>query len=157
MTASRQPRPSGIVQHGDRAILCVDDEKMILDALKVQISRALGDRYVYEFAENADEAMELIEDLHGDGVQVLVIVSDWLMPGIRGDEFLIAVHRKFPRIVKVLLTGQADGAAIERARAHADLHRCLHKPWDEADLIEAILSGLSDEAPPTPAGSPAAP
>ncbi|GAA0602134.1 response regulator [Caenispirillum bisanense] len=130
--------------HPDRAILCVDDEKMILDALKVQISRALGDRYLYEFAENADEAMELIEDLANDGVQVLVIVSDWLMPGIRGDEFLIAVHRKFPRIVKVLLTGQADAAAIDRARAEAALHRCIHKPWNESDLIEAITSGLED-------------
>ncbi|MCA1941469.1 MAG: response regulator [Caenispirillum bisanense] len=133
------------VAHPECAILCVDDEKMILDALKVQISRALGDRYLYEFAENADEAMELIEDLHGDGVQVLVIVSDWLMPGLRGDEFLIAVHRRFPRIVKVLLTGQADAAAIERARTQGGLHRCLHKPWNEADLIDAIVSGLSEE------------
>ena len=42
----------------------------------------------------------------------IIIVSDWLMPGMKGDEFLIQVHQKFPHIVKVLLTGQADSEAI---------------------------------------------
>ena len=65
------------------------------------------------------------------------------MPGIRGDEFLVRVHKKFPNIVKVMLTGQATPEAIERTTIEADLHRCLHKPWKESDLIETIDSGLS--------------
>ena len=38
------------------------------------------------------------------------------MPGIKGDEFLIRVHQKYPKIVKVMLTGQADEVAIERVK-----------------------------------------
>jgi len=49
----------------------------------------------------------------------LIIVSDWLMPGIRGDEFQSA--SPLSDIVTVLLTGHADEAAIERARQHANL------------------------------------
>lgn len=123
-------------------ILCVDDEPVILDSLKIQLKNAFEDTYTYEVAENADEAMEVLEEYHSDTVDVIVIVSDWLMPGVRGDEFLIKVHQKFPKIVKVMLTGQADEAAIARAIEQANLHRCLHKPWQAEELIETIKSGL---------------
>lgn len=124
-------------------ILCVDDEIVVLDSLKTQLKKAFNKEYIYEMAESADEALEIIDELDEDEIDVLVIVSDWLMPGIKGDEFLIQVHQRFPNIVKVLLTGQADEAAIERAKTQANLHRCLFKPWTTEDLIETIRSGLS--------------
>jgi CheY-like chemotaxis protein len=125
-----------------KAILCVDDERIVLLSLRDQITYHFGDRYAYELAESADEALEVIEELNEDGVQILIIVSDWLMPNMKGDELLIQVHKQFPKIVTVLLTGQADENAIERTRKHANLHRYLAKPWDKASLIEALESGL---------------
>lgn len=127
---------------GKKAILCVDDESMILDSLKEQIENRLGDEYIYETAENAEEGLEVIEELVEDGTEVLIIVSDWLMPGIKGDEFLVEVHKRFPGIVKVMLTGQAQQEAINNAKDNADLHACLYKPWSEDDLINTIKSGL---------------
>jgi CheY-like chemotaxis protein len=124
------------------AILCVDDEAIILTSLREQLRRRFGTRYQYETAGHADEAWTVIDELCRDGIDLLVIVSDWLMPGIRGDEFLIEVHKRHPRIATVMLTGQADEAAIERARRHANLHACLQKPWREDDLVEAIASAL---------------
>ena len=96
------------------AILCVDDESIILTSLTRQLKQVFDDAYVYEMAESADEAFEIIEELEADEINVIVIVSDWLMPGMKGDEFLIKVHQKFPNVVKILLTGQADKRAIER-------------------------------------------
>jgi CheY-like chemotaxis protein len=125
-----------------RAILCVDDEEIVLMSLKEQIEDHFGDKFMYEVAESAEEAWEVIEDLNEEEVEILVIVSDWLMPGIKGDEFLIAVHQRFPKIIKVILTGQADEDAIDRAREEANLHRCLRKPWKVDELIETIQSGL---------------
>ena len=58
-----------------------------------------------------------------------MVVSDWLMPGIKGDELLIKVHQKYPKIITVMLTGQADVDAVERAVEEADLYCCLYKPW----------------------------
>lgn len=124
------------------AILCVDDEKTVLQSLKTQLKRHFGRRYRYETAESAEEAWEVIEELVAARVDILIIVADWLMPGIKGDEFLIQVHRRFPKVVTVLLTGQATPEAIERARREANLHRCLFKPWEERELVETILSGL---------------
>ncbi len=127
---------------GKKAILCVDDESIILESLKEQIENRLGDEYIYETAENAEEGLEVVEELVNEGTEVLIIVSDWLMPGVKGDEFLIEVHKRFPGIVKVMLTGQAQEDAIENAKENANLHACLFKPWSEDDLINTIKSGL---------------
>ncbi|MCG8362497.1 MAG: response regulator [Pseudanabaenales cyanobacterium] len=124
-------------------ILCVDDEKVILDSLKTQLKEAFGDTYQYEIAEDAKDALELIDELSEDKLSIILIVSDWLMPGMKGDEFLIQVHQRFPKVIKVMLTGQADDSAIDQAKIKADLHRCLYKPWSEAELIETIKSGLA--------------
>lgn len=125
-----------------KAILCVDDERIVLVSLRDQISKHFGDRYRYEVAESADEAWEVIEELCAEAIKVLVIVSDWLMPGMRGDEFLIQVHERFPSIVTVLLTGHADEAAISQARQYANLHAYIAKPWTEENLISIIQSGI---------------
>jgi len=127
----------------EQVILCVDDEEIVLNSLEMQLKDQLGEKYLYEFAENAEDALEIIEELNEENVEVLVIVSDWLMPGLKGDEFLIKVHQKFPNIIKVLLTGQADKKAVERARAKANLHICINKPWKTSELIDSIKSGLA--------------
>ena len=126
-----------------KAILCVDDEKIILDSLKLQMKKHFGSRYTYEFAQSAEEAWEIIEELKEDGEEILMVVSDWLMPYVKGDEFLGEVHDKHPEIVKIMLTGQADQNAIERAQRKANLYRCIYKPWNEAELVETIVSGLA--------------
>ena len=126
----------------DLVILCVDDEKIVLNSLKRELKENFGDQYLYEMAENAGDALELIEELVQDGASILVMISDWLMPGIKGDELLMQVHAQYPQIVTVMLTGQADRQAIERAKEHANLHRCLYKPWTTEALVEAIRSGL---------------
>lgn len=125
------------------AILCVDDERVVLDSLKAQLRAAFGDAYLYEVAENANDALEVIDELREENINILVIVSDWLMPGMKGDEFLIKIHEQFPYILKVLLTGQADQDAIQRAYDQAHLHRCLHKPWNGEELVKIIKDGLA--------------
>lgn len=126
-----------------KAIVCVDDESIILDSLGEQIEHLFGSKFMYEYAENADEGLEVLEELTEEGVDVLVIVSDWLMPGKKGDEFLIEVHKKFPKIIKVMLTGQADESAIENARKNANLFAYIQKPWTAEQLENVITTGIS--------------
>lgn len=126
------------------AILCVDDEVGVLESLEIELQQAFNGKYLCEFAESAAEALEIIEDLYEAEVKILVIVSDWLMPGMKGDELLIKIHQKYPQIVKVMLTGQADKEAIERTKIQANLHAFIEKPWQNQELIEAIKSGLAN-------------
>jgi DNA-binding NtrC family response regulator len=123
-------------------ILCIDDEKAILNSLKAQLKTALGTTFRFELAESANEALELIDELVNEGEVIVIIISDWLMPGMKGDEFLTILHGKFPGIIKILLTGQANKDAIENLYANAKLYRCLTKPWSERDLINCIQSAI---------------
>jgi CheY-like chemotaxis protein len=127
-----------------KTILFVDDEILILQSLKAQVKKHLGDQYRYEFAESASEAWEVIEELQEENeMKILIVVSDWLMPGIKGDELLIQIHQRFPNIVTVMLTGHADDDAVERAKQQANLYRCLRKPWEECELINTLIAGLA--------------
>ncbi|WP_413165247.1 response regulator [Capilliphycus salinus ALCB114379] len=125
-------------------ILCVDDEAVVLDSLKIQLKNAFRDSYGYEMAESSEEAWEILEELSEENTDIVVIVSDWLMPGVKGDEFLIKVHQKFPHVLKIMLTGQADLEAVQKVIKQASLYRCLDKPWNSEELIATIQSGLKD-------------
>lgn len=125
-----------------KAILCVDDEKVILDSIRGQLYGKYGSQYIYESAQSADEAWEILLEFETDQIDVLLIFSDWLMPGIKGDEFLIKVHEKFPNVIKVLLTGQADKESILKAEQNANLYKCMTKPWEQNELFETVEFSL---------------
>lgn len=124
-------------------ILCVDDDKSILISLKAQLNHYLSEEFQFEFAECAEEAWEVIDELIADGEAIAVIISDWIMPRIKGDEFLISVHEKYPDIVKLILSGHAEADAIKRATQEANLAACLGKPWDIDELINIIREHVS--------------
>jgi len=123
-------------------ILCIDDEPVILQSMKTQLKQHFGKKFRYEFAESGEEAFEILDEFNQNQISTVIIVSDWLMPKMKGDELLIKVHKKYPSIVTILLTGQADSEAVARAQKHAQLHKFLPKPWEENELVEAIDSGF---------------
>ncbi|WP_299252654.1 response regulator [uncultured Lacinutrix sp.] len=122
-------------------ILCVDDEKIILNSIKAQLKENYGNLFLYETAESAVDAFEIIDEIMTDLTVKLIIISDWLMPGIKGDEFLIKVHSKYPKALKIMLTGQADTISIEKTKKEASLYKCIRKPWIESELFSCIDSG----------------
>jgi CheY-like chemotaxis protein len=129
----------------DKAIICVDDEVIILESLKEQLEKYFGLEYIIEIAESADEGLEIIEEFIEDQIEIVIIVSDWLMPGMKGDEFLIKAHELIPRAAKVLLTGQAKEDSIEKIQKVIHNFKLIQKPWSKEELIETINDGLENE------------
>lgn len=128
-----------------KAIIYVDDEAVILLALRQELLRSFRGKALVETALDADEAEKIIEELEREGVKVALVISDWLMPGRRGDEFLIDLHRKRPDIKSILVTGQADEEAIKRTERDAGLCACFRKPWDLQSLKAAVGLCLDGE------------
>lgn len=127
---------------GTKAILLVDDEAIILMSLKQTLRFRYGDQYLYETALSAEGGIACIEKLFGEGVEVVLLISDWLMPGMTGGDFLSVVHRRYPNIQLIMVTGHADEAQMEQWAAQVNLHAFLRKPWRTEVLFEAIESAL---------------
>jgi two-component system NtrC family sensor kinase len=115
-------------------ILIVDDDEHVRRALRRVLRRA---RCKLLDAPDAAVGLELLEQ-----EPVQVVVSDYRMPGMSGVEFLRAVKERWPRIQRVLLTGQADSSAIEEAVNQSEIFRFIWKPWDDTHLIITIQSAI---------------
>ena len=130
-------------------IICVDDEQTILDSLEIELKKFLGNEYLIETAEGGEEALELLEELLEEQYEVPLVISDHIMPGIKGDELLKRIHELSPKTLKVMLTGQADLEVIGKAIHYAKLYRYIAKPWQTEDLKltvkEAINSYFQDK------------
>lgn len=127
-----------------KAILCVDDEKVIILSLLEQLKEKFGNRYFYETAMSADEALVVIDELVEKSVSVILIISDWLMSGMKGDEFLIKVKELYPGTVNIMLTGQAPMEAIENAEKVGALNAYMAKPWNKEELMDKISDFLGE-------------
>jgi PAS domain S-box-containing protein len=122
-------------------ILCVDDERHVLLTLRAQLSRQFPD-YQIEIAETAAEALSLVEELRAEGVEIPLVITDQIMPGIQGDRLLIDLHARHPQILGIMLTGQASAEEVGNVVNRGKLYRFLSKPWNEIDLNLTVAEAL---------------
>jgi DNA-binding NtrC family response regulator len=123
-------------------ILCVDDDPTVLQALRTVLTQELGADCEVELAESGLEALDLCDELHAEGKSIDVVISDFIMPAMRGDELLVRLHDRNPNIVKIMLTGQSDFSGVKRIINEANLFRFMEKPFKNKDIILHARSAL---------------
>lgn len=116
-------------------VVIVDDERPILTELKILLGRA----YKVHIFENPEEVEEFV-----DANQVDLIVSDELMPEMRGSVLLTHIHQKHPDICKIVLSGQAEKNDIVRAINEGHIFSFLFKPVNQRQLLNVIEKGLEN-------------
>ena len=119
-------------------IICVDDQPEVLDSV-VRDLRPLSKFFRIEDCESAAAATKLIEEIFESGDCVALIVSDHVMPGESGVDFLgkVSKDERFSGTRKILLTGQATLADTIRAINEARIDSYFEKPWK----ADALLKG----------------
>lgn len=120
-------------------ILCVDDEKAVLHSLRQELGFSLSDRFSIELAESAEEALELVADITTSGNTIAAVISDHLMPGMKGDAFLGHISRLHPNVGRILLTGQSQYVENTLHQQDGVTFLCLPKPWAVDQLRNAVL------------------
>jgi two-component system, probable response regulator PhcQ len=118
-------------------ILLVDDETHVTDALSRHFPKQ---RYQIHKANSATAAYGILDRLSID-----VVVSDERMPGQSGSEFLANVRRRFPRTIRIILSGQASLEAAIRAINEGEVYRFFLKPCNPTDLIFTIQRALEHQ------------
>ena len=111
-------------------VLLVDDEQLILNSLRRVLLRGPFD---VALANSGPAALAYLEANTVD-----LIVSDYKMPRMTGIEFLREAAPRWPEIRRYMLTAQADKEVLDAALADGLLHGVFKKPWNSAELIEAL-------------------
>lgn len=107
-------------------VLIVDDEEGVRAALRRTLRK---ENYRLSFAASAEEALLLLRDDKPD-----VVLSDHLMPGMTGLEFLERCRLIYPDVGRLVLTGQAEMEMVIKAINNGEVFRFLTKPWDDQEV-----------------------
>ncbi len=124
-------------------IICVDDEMIVLYSLREQLEMRFGASYNIEIAESASEALNLLRSFLDDSKEVPLMIVDYIMPEVRGDELLRQVRQVSPHTVNILLTGQASLEGIKNALNDGKILKFISKPWDKEHLFRYVLEALT--------------
>jgi type II secretory ATPase GspE/PulE/Tfp pilus assembly ATPase PilB-like protein/DNA-binding response OmpR family regulator len=112
----------------------VDDEAAILSALKRVFRK---ENYIIDTASNGMDALALLKknDYH-------LVISDYMMPGMNGAEFLRQVKELYPDTMRIMLTGHADTQAVMTAINDGAVYKFIIKPWEDNDLRVTVALAL---------------
>lgn len=119
-------------------ILIIDDELIILDSLKIQLERMIGNTYDIEAASSGEEAIELIDDMYERKIPLFMVISDYNLDDTKGTQILKHALDKFPDIKKVIISGQLDEDDIRNFDSTYGLDLRLGKPWNIYELTEIV-------------------
>lgn len=111
-------------------ILYVDDEINNLTGFKASFRI----NYNIMIAVNATDALEHLNS-HPD---IRVIFCDQRMPGKTGVQFFEEIRSRYPKPIRILLTGYADIDSVIDSINLGNVFRYVKKPWKDADILAAI-------------------
>lgn len=118
-------------------VLLVDDDPRLLRGL------------TRSFESEPFDVLTAISPAEGTAIlareKVDLVMSDNLMAGTLGVEFLEEVRKEFPSMKLMMLSGFMPPAAAERAKADLGVIQVLLKPCDAVDVAAAIREALWQE------------
>lgn len=117
-----------------RKVLIVDDEPSTTDMLKEVLAE---EPYEILSAGNAVEGLKILTREDVD-----VVISDEMMPGMSGTEFLAVVRREYPETIRMVLTGYPSLKGAIRAINEGEIYRFFQKPCNMFDLAIGIRQAL---------------
>ena len=113
----------------------MDDEALVLQGLQ-RMLRPLRAKWEMEFLDSGAKALERMAHCPFD-----IVVSDMLMPGMNGAELLSQAKNRYPKTVRLILSGHADKDLILKCVGSA--HQYLAKPCDP-DTLRSTVQRASD-------------
>jgi len=113
----------------DATVLIADDEAALRHAI-VEILRSSG--YKVLEAESSTQALEMARQHRG---QLDILLTDIVMPGLRGPELARRVAKVHPEVQIVYMSGYAEGLPEAQLPANSTF---LQKPFRFATLLEQL-------------------
>ncbi|MDH6368940.1 two-component system response regulator YesN [Paenibacillus sp. PastF-3] len=118
-------------------ILIADDERVIREGIKRTI-RSIYPYYCVHVAASTEEAVKIMEEQ-----SIHMVLTDILMPGMNGLEFMRISKRRYPYVKWVVISAHSEFAYAQEA-VRLGARDYLLKPIGKSKLLE-IISNLSLE------------
>ncbi len=115
-----------------KQILFVDDEQAILRSLARLFYRTGWHMF---FAQDGEEAICIMDNHHID-----MVISDMRMPSMDGYKLLRLVQQKYPKTIRLILSGYSDERDVYRAVLNGAAKSYLMKPWDAERLLSFLTN-----------------
>ncbi|MEY4603439.1 MAG: hypothetical protein RIT43_731 [Bacteroidota bacterium] len=123
----------------DSAIICIDDDEAVLNALSVQMQQMINtQKVVLEFFLDPHVALSSIPKIIEMKIKIIFVLTDYQMPGMTGVQFMKQLKADYPEIRFIMLSGQADDSLVEELLKDHTLDYFISKPWTFSDLLEKI-------------------
>jgi CheY-like chemotaxis protein len=123
----------------NRVLVCVDDDASILQMLQYQLEAVLdGSDCLSEFFDEPKEALQAIESMIHDGIDIAVIIVDYQMPQLNGNTFVRTLKAKYPALRFIMLSGQANEIHVDELLAEDLLQAFISKPWTADELSKTL-------------------
>ncbi|URR35739.1 response regulator [Thermosynechococcus sp. HN-54] len=97
--------------HRKPVVICVDDEPAVLESLRIELRRALGEECIVETAEDGADALALMSELQQEEYEIALVLFGYIMPNIKGDELLARMHQLWPPCRRSMLAAGGRGFA----------------------------------------------
>ncbi len=136
--ASKPVIATGIV--GDETVLVVEDESSIRAFLKEGLEN-LGYRVI--LAANAEEGIDICDERHQE---IDVILSDVILPGKNGLEFILEARKLQSDVTTLLMSGYTDDILAQRGIEDSDMP-LIYKPFEINEIAGVIREQRTKKAP----------
>jgi Response regulator containing CheY-like receiver, AAA-type ATPase, and DNA-binding domains len=113
-----------------KKILIVDDETQIIKSLQRMF---MDTDYEIFTADNSMDATKLLETTPVD-----MVISDMRMPLYDGYKLLSNIKEKYPKTIRIILSGYADEKPLFRAILHNIAKFYVFKPWNNNTFLQNI-------------------
>jgi two-component system, OmpR family, response regulator ArlR len=123
-----------------RQILVVDDEPLVCEAVKMMLN---FDGHEVDICHTGKDALELLEQRAYD-----LVITDYKMPGMKGDELAQRVKSQWPQMPVVMITAYVELLENSKGAYNCGVDHVLSKPFLLESLREAILKVASKNPAP---------
>jgi len=115
-------------------VLYVDDEEVNLRGFKANFRKFFK-------VHTSTSPKEAVDILNNNDIQV--IITDQRMPEMTGTEFLETILPDHPDVIKIILTGFTDIAAIQDGINRCGIYKYITKPWDFEEMKTTLDKAMS--------------
>lgn len=127
-----------MASYSRQAIICVDNDSLILEQLESVIIDNFGEIYVVEIAKSPKEVLGVIKALEDINIHTAVLLTGYTMSEMNGINLIKIINETYPKTKTILLAGQVGLEIIQEAINSIDLYRFIKIPYKKEEIVQMV-------------------